>query len=227
MRFVFFLLLVINGAFAAHLWLTSSRGPGEDPKKREINPAAMKIVAVADSKAAANTAARVNAAKQLAESVAQGACIELSVKSADADKVQKSLAELNLGERLSERKVEEVSRWWVFVPPAARGAQDTIVASLKRQGVKDISLQGDNAISLGVFSSEEAASKVLSEVQGKGARGAQKAPRATQVKEQVFTVREPDTNLVARMTLLSAELEGSGLKAATCPVAQSASPAKS
>jgi hypothetical protein len=222
MRFLFFLLLVINGALAAHIWLSESRGPGEDPKKREINPDAMKLVAVTDPKAAASSAARVNAAKQLAESVAQGACVELAVKPTDAPKVQQSLAELNLGDRLSERKLEEVSRWWVFVPAGPRAAQDTLVASLKRQGIKDISLQADNAISLGVFSSEEAAAKQLAEVQGKGARSAQKAPRSTQVKEQLFIVREPDTNLVARLTLLSAELAGSNLKAATCPTSAAA-----
>lgn len=217
MRFLFFLLLVINAAFGAHLWLSHARGAADDPKKREINPEAMKIVAIADPKVAANTAARVNAAKQLAESVAQGACIEFSVKSADAEKVQKSLAELNLGDRLTERKLEEVNRWWVFIPPAnSRAAADSQVASLKRQGVKDISLQPDNGISLGVFSSEEAAAKVLAEVQGKGAKAAQKAPRASQVTGQIFTVREPDTQLVARFTLLSADMPNSTLKAAPC-----------
>lgn len=223
MRFSFFLLAVINIAFGAHLWLSHARGIVEDPGKREINPAAMKIVAVADAKSAAATAARVSAAKQLAESVAQGACIEFSVKSADAEKVQRSLAELNLGDRLSERKLEEVNRWWVFIPPAAnRGAAERDVSSLRRQGVKDISLQADNGISLGVFSSEEAASKALADVQSKGAKGAQKAPRASQVTGQIFTVREPDTPLVARFTLLSADMPDSTLKATACAPSNSA-----
>lgn len=227
MRFVFFLLVVINIAFGAHLWLSHARSAADDPIKREINPAAMKIVAIADPKVAAATAARVSAAKQLAESVAQGACIEFTVKSADAEKVQKSLADLNLGERLSERKLEEVNRWWVFIPPAnSRAAADSQITSLKRQGVKDISLQPDNGISLGVFSSEEAASKVLAEVQGKGAKGAQKAPRTTQVTGQIFTVREPDTPLVARFTLLSADMPDSTLKATACS-ASSSQPGKS
>ncbi|MBL8517149.1 MAG: hypothetical protein JNM76_09280 [Betaproteobacteria bacterium] len=227
MRFAFFLLLVINAALGVHIWLSHARGADEDPRKREINPDAMKVVAIADPKVAASTAARVNAAKQLAESVAAGACIEFSVKSADAEKVQKSLAELNLGDRLTERKLEEVNRWWVFIPPAnTRAAADSQITSLKRQGVKDISLQADNGISLGVFSSEEAAAKVLSEVQGKGAKGAQKAPRASQVTGQIFTVREPDTALVARFTLLSADMPDSTLKAAAC-AAPSSQPAKS
>lgn len=226
MRFLFFLLLVVNAAFGAHIWLSHARGATDDPGKREINPEAMKIVAIADPKVAASTAARVNAAKQLAESVAAGACIEFSVKSADAEKVQKSLAELNLGERLSERKLEEVNRWWVFIPPAnTRAAADSQITSLKRQGVKDISLQGDNSISLGVFSSEEAAAKVLGDVQAKGAKNVQKAPRSSQVTGQVFTVREPDTALVARFTLLSADMPESTLKATACATTAAATAA--
>ena len=58
MRFLFFLLLVINAAFGAHLWLSHAKGAADDPGKREINPDAMKIVAIADPKVAASTAAR-------------------------------------------------------------------------------------------------------------------------------------------------------------------------
>lgn len=210
MRFVFFLFLVLNAALGAHLWLSRSQSSAVDVSQREINPQAMKVLAVADAKSAEATAARVTAAKQLAESIATGACLEFSVKAADVETVQKSLAELNLGDRLTERKLEEVNRWWVFIPPAnTRAAADQQVTALKRQGVKDISLQGDNSISLGVFSSEESAAKVLAEVQGKGAKNAQKAPRASQVTGQVFVVREPEIQLVARFTLLSGDLAGS------------------
>lgn len=225
MRFVFFLFLVLNAAFAGHLWLSQQRAAGIDLTQREINPQGLKVLAVADARAAEATAARVSAAKQLAESVAGGACLEFAVKTADVETVQKSLAELNLGDRLSERKLEEVSRWWVFVPPAPnRATADQQVTALRRQGVKDISLQADNSISLGVFSSEESAAKVLAEVQTRGARTAQKAPRATQVSGQVFVVREPELQLVARFTLLSADLAGSSLKAAPCAGASQAAP---
>jgi hypothetical protein len=46
-----------------------------------------------------------------------------------------------------------------------------------------------------------------------------------QVKEHIFTVREPDTNLVARLTLLQADLEGSVLKAVNCASASTSAPA--
>jgi hypothetical protein len=223
MRFLFFLLLVVNAAFAAHIWLTETRA-GEDPSKREINREALKIVSVANAESAARTAARVIAAKQFAEGLSSTACIEMNgVRPADVPRAQQAFAAMNLAYKLDERKVEEVSRYWVFMPAARdRKTADATVANLRKQGIKDFSLLADNAISLGVFSSDEAASRYLAEVQGKGVKGAEKGPRSSQVKEYVFTVREPDTSLVARLTLMQAEFEGSALKAVTCPADQAA-----
>jgi hypothetical protein len=219
MRFLFFLLLVLNAALATHIWLNEIHAPGFDPRGREINGQALKVVAVADATIAARTAAIVSAARQLAESLATAACIELSgVRPGDSARVEQSLAELALGERLSERKVEEASRYWVFIAPAKeRKTAEATMAALKKQGIKDVSLVADNSISLGVFSSDDAASRYLAEMRAKGVKGAEKGPRNLQVKEYVFTVREPGTNLVARLTLLQAELAGSELKAVTCP----------
>ena len=224
MRFLFFLLLVVNAAFAAHIWLTETRA-GEDPSKREINRDALKTVSVASAESAAKAAARVIAAKQLAESLSSSAaCIEMNgVRPADVARAQQAFAAMNLPYKLDERKVEEVSRYWVFMPAARdRKTADITMANLRKQGLKDFSLLADNAISLGVFSSDEAASRYLAEVQGKGVKGAEKGPRSAQVKEHVLTVREPDTSLVARLTLMQTEFEGSALKAVTCPAEQAA-----
>ncbi len=226
MRFLFFLLLVINAAFAAHQWLSTSRSGAEDPAKREINREALKLLSVTDASSAAKTVAKVSSAKQFAESLSSAACIEFGgVRPADAARAQQAFAAMNLADRLSERKVEEASRYWVFIPAAKdRKTVDTTIANLKKQNIKDVSLLADNSISLGVFSSDDAASRYLSEVRGKGVKGAEKGPRSSQVKEYVFTVHEPDTNLVARLSLMQAEYEGSALKAVTCiaekPLAQ-------
>ena len=218
MRFFFFLLLVINLSFGAYLWMTESQSRAEDPGKREINREALKIVSVTDASSAVRTAARVNAAKQLAESLSSATCKEMNgVRPADAARAQQAFSAMNLADKLMERRIEEVSRYWVFVPSAKdRKAAENNVANLKKQGIKDVSMLADNAISLGVFSSEEAAARYLGEVQAKGAGNAEMGPRNSQVKEHVFTVREPDTNLVARLTLMQAEYEGSALKAVTC-----------
>ncbi len=218
MRFIFFLLLVLNAALGAHLWLSHAQAQADDPLKREINRDGLKILSVSDATTAARTAARVTNARLLAESLATAACIEFSgVRPADAPKVQQSLGELQLGDRLAERRVEEASRWWVFVAPAKdRKTAEATIAALRKLGVKDSSLLSDNSISLGVFSNEEGATRYLADLTAKGVKSAEKGPRNPQVKEHVFTVREPGTTLVARLTLLQAELEGSVLKAVTC-----------
>ena len=218
MRFLFFLLLVVNVAFAAHQWLSATRSDAEDPARREINREALKILSVTDASSAAKTAAKVSSAKQFAESLSNAACIEMSgVRPADAARAQQAFAAMNLADRLSERKVEEASRYWVFIPAAKdRKTVDATVANLKKQNIKDVSLLADNSISLGVFSSDDAASRYLAEVRGKGIKSAEKGPRSSQIKEYVFTVREPDTNVVARLSLMQAEYEGSALKAVAC-----------
>ena len=220
MRFLFFLLLVVNVAFAAHQWLNERRSGAEDPAKREINRDALKILSVTDATSAAKTVAKVSNAKQLVESLTGAACIEMSgVRPADAARAQQAFAAMNLSDRIMERKVEEASRYWVFIPAAKdRKTVDTTVAALKKQSIKDVSLLADNSISLGVFSSDDAASRYLAEVRAKGVKDAEKGPRSSQVREYIFTVREPDTNLVARLTLMQSEYTGSVLKAAPCAV---------
>ena len=218
MRFLFFFLLVLNAALGAHLWMSHAQAVADDPFKREINRDGLKVVSVSDATTTAKTAARVNNARLLAETLATAACIEFSgVRPGDAPRVQQSLGELNLGDRLLERRVEEASRWWVFVAPARdRKAADATLAALRKLGVKDSSLLADNSISLGVFSNEEGATRYLADLGAKGVKGAEKGPRNSQVKEHVFTVREPGTTLVARLTLLQAELDGTTLKAVPC-----------
>ncbi len=128
---------------------------------------------------------------------------------------------MQLGERLIERKVEEITRHWVYIPPAKdRRSAEQAASVLRRQGVTDLSVRPDHAISLGVFSTEEAARRYLVLVEAKGARNAEVGPFAKEVKESVFLVRDPDTQLVARLALLQREHATSTLRAVACPAGQ-------
>ena len=128
---------------------------------------------------------------------------------------------MNLGSRVTSRSTEEFSRFAVTLPPQKdRRAAETLVASLKRAGVKDVSVLTDNTVSLGLFSSEDAAQKVVADLKTKAqalVKDVLVTPRSPQIKETLFTVREPDTNLVARLTLMQREFEGSNLRAVACP----------
>jgi hypothetical protein len=214
-RLLFFLLLVANLAFGAHLWLTAP--PAEpDFSRRERNRNEVKLVAVIPPVIAARKAEET---RQQIQSLADAACVEFAgVAAADLPQAREAFAAMQLGERLSERKVEEITRHWVFIPPAKdRRSAEQAASILRRQGMSDLSIRPDNAISLGVFSTEEAARRFLVLVEAKGAKGAQVAPFAKEVKDSVFLVREPDSQLVARLALLQREHPASTLRAVPCP----------
>jgi hypothetical protein len=82
-----------------------------------------------------------------------------------------------------------------------------------------MSLRLDNAISLGVFSTEEAARRYLTSLEAKGVRGAEIGPFGRDVRELVMIVREPDTETVARLVVLQRDYPGSQMRAVACPTA--------
>ncbi|MBL8524871.1 MAG: hypothetical protein JNN20_14370 [Betaproteobacteria bacterium] len=217
-RFVFFLLLIANVAFGAWLYQSETRPRAAPPA--EINRDAMKIVSVTEP---AKAQAEAIAAKKLAEALRGSACVDFGVKPADGSRAQISFAAMNLGDRLNTRNVEDFTRFAVSLPAQKdKRAAETLVANIKKAGVKDVSILGDNSISLGVFSSDEASKKAAADIQGKAGslvKDLQVTPRNAQLKEVVYTVKEPDMNMIARLTIMQRDFEGSTLKAVTCPVA--------
>ena len=214
-RFLFFILLVANLAFGAHLWLSHERD-APDLSRREKNAGEVKIVSVTPPVSGQQKA---DEARRQAVALAGAACVEFTgIAGTEVGKVREALATLRLGERLTERRLEEVTRHWVYIPPAKdRKTAEAAAAQLKRQGVTELSIRPDYAISLGVFSTEDAAFRYLGQVESKGARGVQVGPFARELKDLVFTIREPDTELVARLTLMQRDYPGSALKAMPCP----------
>ena len=216
-RLIFFLLLIINVAFGAYVYFNATK-PVEVP--REVNPGLIKIVSVTDAVKAQQDAV---SAKKLAASLSGSACVDFGVKPADTARAQASFAAMNIGDRLSSRNVEDYTRFAVSLPAQTdKRLADTLVANLKKAGVKDVSVLDDNAISLGVFSSDAAAQKVVAELKVKAkslVKDVQITPRNPQSTETLFTVKEPNTNMVARLTLMLREFEGSNLRAVACPAA--------
>ena len=215
-RLIFFLLLIANVAFGAYLYHQETTPRAAAP--REINPGTIKIASVTDPAKAQQDAL---ATKKVVSSLNGSACIDFAVKPVDGARAQVTFAAMNLGNRISTRNVEEFSRFAVSLAAQKdKRAAETLVANLKKAGVKDVSALPDNAISLGVFSSDEAARKAVADINAKAkslVTDVQVTPRSPQTKETLFTLREPDTNMVARLTLMQREFEGSNLRAVTCP----------
>lgn len=222
-RFLFFILLLAAGGLGLHLWLTAATEK-PDFSTRERNRDDVRIVAVtAPSDAARNS----EDAQRTMQSLAGAACVEFSgISAADAPRARTAFDALALGDRLSERRIEEITRHWVFIPPVPdRRAAEAALTQLRRQGVSDVSMRPDNSISLGVFSTEDAAARFLTSLQAKGVRGAEAGPFVKELREIAMIVRDPDTETVARLTLLQRDYTGAALRAVACPGAP-APPAK-
>jgi len=215
-RFVFFLLLIANLFFGAHLYLSATRPAGELP--REVSPDSMKIASVTDPVKAAQDA---ELTRKLVANLSGSACVDFSIKPADAARAQPLFDAMALGDRLTTRTVEEFTRFAIALPAQKdKRSADQLIAGLRKAGVKDVSALGDNSISLGVFSSDEGARRYVAELEAKASaliKGLTVTPKNSQPREAIFTIREPDTNLVARLSLMQREFDGSNLKAVACP----------
>ena len=213
-RFVFFILLIAIAALGAHLWLTS-QAEKADFRARERNRDDVRIVAVTPPLVAARSAEDTRRAVQ---SLAGAACVEFSgIAGPDIGRARDAFAALQLGNRLLERRIEEITRYWVYIPPRDRRAAEAAVAALKKQGVTDMSIRPDNTVSLGVFSTEEAARRFLASLEAKGVKGAEYGPFTKETREITMLVKEPDTETVARLTVMQRDFSGTQLRAVTCP----------
>lgn len=214
-RFLFFLLLLAIASLGVHLWL-SAQVERSDFSARERNRDDVRIVAVTPPSIAARSAEET---RKTVQSLAGAACVEFSgVVANDAFRAREAFASLQLGTRLTERRVEEITRHWVFIPAVRdRRAAETRMAEVRRQGVADLSIRPDNSISLGVFSSEEAARRFLTSMEAKGVRGGEQGPFTKELREIAMLVREPDSELLARLTVLQRDFPAARLRAVPCP----------
>jgi hypothetical protein len=214
-RFVFFILLLATLALGAHLWLTAG-AERPDLAVRERNRDEVRVVAVTPPVVAARKAEE---SRVMVQNLAGAACVEFSgIAGPDIARAREAFATLKLGDRLSERRVEEITRHWVFIPPARdRRTAEATMARLRAQNVAEMSIRPDNAISLGVFSTEEAARRFLSTLEAKGVKGAEVGAFVKELREIAMLVKDPDTETVARLALLQREYANTQLRAVACP----------
>lgn len=215
-RFIFLLLLVANLAFAGHLYLTANKPREGMPA--EVNRDAMKVLSVTEPAKAQREALE---ARKLVETLTSAACLQFSVKPADAPRAQAAFSVMDLGDRVSMRNLEEFTRFAVSLPvQRERKIADALIANLKKANVKDVLIMPDNSVSLGLFSSEEAAKRVVAEMETKVAalvKGITITPKNPQTKETVFALREPDAAIIGKVALMQREFEASVLKGVECP----------
>ncbi len=209
MRTLFLALLFANVAFFAYRFYVTQYATGKgDPIAQQIQPERVRIIPPAEL-------------ARLAASRRGVACIELGpVAAAEAARAEEAVGGLADGLKISQRRVDEAGRWWVYLPPLpTRAAANQRIAELKSQGVDSSLINDDpvwrNAISLGVLGSEDAASRHIEDLKRRGVRGAQAAPREGRGARVYVQLRDAPEPVRLRFVDLKQGFPGSDVR--ECP----------
>ncbi len=140
----------------------------------------------------------------------------------DLANAQQALAGLKLGDKLSQRSVAQHHAFWVYIPPIKKRAEVARkIAQLKERKVKDYFVVQEkgkwhNAISLGVFKTQEAAQKYLASLRAKDVRSAKVGERASTLKFTVFVMAGLDAAASDKLKSLQKNFPDSQLKFSAC-----------
>ena len=132
-----------------------------------------------------------------------------------------ALEPLQLGRALTQKRVDSTSAYWVYVPPLpSKPAAEKRVAELRAVGLKDFFILNDgadrNAISLGVFKTEEAANRFLESIRDKGVKTARSGARTQTIQQTVFVLRDPQPGQAQQIQSLKADFAGSDVQIGPC-----------
>ena len=226
MKWIFAILLVINILFFAVMQLNSSHGReslrGHEPVKAEK----IKLLAgpqKSPEMTLAMSEAPVKPGNGTPAEAKSEICLEWGQFSGDTLKrVAQALEKLQLGEKLIQHKAEKSGGYWVYVTPrkTLQEAQKK-VDELKQLGVQESYIVREPsvmqyAISMGVFSSAEAAAKYLDQLREKGVKSAVSGPRTQEIDATVFQIKDSGESMTAQLTKLKMDFPGSELKAVEC-----------
>ncbi|MGB9092905.1 MAG: SPOR domain-containing protein [Gallionella sp.] len=212
----------------------STTAPAPAPAPAPV-PAAVPVAPVAPSVAVAVPAAAPAAAPAKAASIPDHpaataasssdttACLEWGDFSGpDLARATAALTAMQLAGKLSRRQVEHDRGYWVYFPPLRnRAAVNRKIAEIKALGITDyFVVQGSgrwqNAISLGVFKTREAAQNYLNYMHTKGVHTAKVGERASKLKATIFMLDGLDAATVVKLTELQKDFPGSELNVVPC-----------
>lgn len=220
MRLLLIMLLVVNlGFFAFHRFLDEPVDTSAQIAALQISPEKIRTVAT-------EVAPAVSAPVAVAAVPPPAACVEWGAFGGpDVARADVALAALALPAEAVQRRVIDIDGYWVHMPVLKTKAEvDRKLGELKALGVTDFFVVQDagpwrNAVSLGLFKSEDAANAELERLRQRGVRSAVVTRREKFLKQVSFFVREPSAATIARITELQRDFPAVELKAVSCPPA--------
>jgi hypothetical protein len=216
-RFLFFLLIVANIAYGIHAWQTNAFAPASPVVAvQEIDATSLKIIEVRQDR---EVAQRVEASKQEQVKLAQGPCLlATGLLPTQIEAARTAAAQLGITPQLVERPLEQVVRYWTFVPKQASAkAQSDLINLLKNKRI-DYSVLPDGDVSLGVFAAEEAATRLLASVQSKGLQLAKAGAKSKEIKEYQWLLRNPDEASVSKLMSIKRDIPSIQVAPEKCEV---------
>ena len=225
MRTLFLLLLAVSLGFFAWTHFFAAPDPAIDlqPLAQQVQPEKLRIVQESElAKVPPPAAPKPKPAAPPLPAPppepAPLACLEWgSFSPADAVRAAQRLEPLALGARLAQYRGEETAGWWVYIPPQAnRAAAQKKAVELKKLGVDEYFVVQEEgrqrwAVSLGVFSTEDAAKARLEALRARGVKSAAVGQRETRVPKLWFQVRAVEPALHTRLQGIAKEFEGATL----------------
>jgi hypothetical protein len=212
MRTILFLLLLANVTLFAYTRLDSG-GTGESGRlAQQVQPDRIRLL----------TSQQVATLGPSKVAALADVCLEWGPFN-DSERTR-ALVELEpsgLGRLLTQKRVENATAHWVFVPRLpSRTAAEKRVAELKAAGIKDLFVVDGGpqrlAISLGVFRTEDAAAAYVAELGKLGITDARAGPRQQVIVQTLLIIRDPEAAVVARLKALQPTFPGSEITIGAC-----------
>ncbi len=228
MRALFWILLLANAVFFAAMQWGVSGGEQGPQAQAPLHEEKIRLAEMAQSAPVSAPEAAPSPVEPPVSAPAPVkpalACMEWGEFSgADLKRAAAAVGALQLGDRLERRQVEQNIGYWVYIPPLRdKVAVAQKIAQLKARGVEEYFVVPDagpwlNAISLGVFKTQEAAQGFLEELRAKDVRTAQIGERASKLKATMFVLKGLDGAAEARLAAMQKDFSGSELKKIPCP----------
>lgn len=220
MPWAVFVLLIANIAVGGYFLAERPPSVQADVRGLEVNADQVAVLPPAAPEAAGP--AQSDPAGKPPAKPASEACLEWgSFGSAELERAQLELASLG-APRTIVRELGPSPAWWVHVPPL-RSREDAVrrAQEIEAAGVKDVQVVAEgerwrNAISLGIFKTEEAAGAQLARMKEAGVRNVAIAQRNDLLRLSSLFIVEPPPALVARMADLRSAYPGTELRAVAC-----------
>ena len=150
-------------------------------------------------------------------------CLEWSDFSGpDLARATAALSTLQVADKLSQRQIERDIGYWVYIPPLrTKAAVNRKIAELKALGIREYFVMQNpgrwlNAISLGIFKTQDAAQNFHHHLQTKGVRTARVGERIGKLKATIFLLNGVDAATQVKLTAMQKDFAGSTLNSIPC-----------